>query len=476
MPPLFLQLTPPAADVPSVVGIVVATALGLVAVFLLLPRPRAYPIAWGIGAGVLALLALGGLLAADVVSVEGGLFYLFAAVAVIAGTLLITQRNPARAALSFALVVLATCGLFLLQAAPFLMAATIIIYAGAIIVTFLFVLMLAQQEGRSDADYRSREPLLASAAGFVLLGALLYVLRLSYGTHDLDGLVARLEADRQRLERVNESSVDEVKAVLDDLSREQGAERVGVLPDLDRWKQDHSGAAGRDNLAALEDATQEVSRQNGRLERNEPPQLQKVREELRKLDAQARAVVRRSGTVPLPDDLGDVLRKAEDARRRLEQLQGQDGKAARDEAKAILEGLQTDLGKVRVPQPDAPSGALKLPALTLAVDSVRHQKDNLDNDRPADLKEVVEALAAFHAEGLEATAPLSEFSGPAANRPPGEFRTDEHGQPQLPADNVAYLGRSLFTDFLLSVELAGTLLLVATVGAIAIAHRPRTPA
>ena len=55
------------------------------------------------------------------------------------------------------------------------MAATIIIYAGAIVVTFLFVLMLAQQAGHSDADARSREPLLAGLTGFVLLGALLYV-------------------------------------------------------------------------------------------------------------------------------------------------------------------------------------------------------------------------------------------------------------------------------------------------------------
>ncbi len=55
------------------------------------------------------------------------------------------------------------------------MAATIIIYAGAIVVTFLFVLMLAQQTGLDDADMRSREPLLASLTGFVLLGALLYV-------------------------------------------------------------------------------------------------------------------------------------------------------------------------------------------------------------------------------------------------------------------------------------------------------------
>ncbi len=120
------------------------------------------------------------------------LFYAFSAIAVLAGGLLVTQSNPARAALSFALVVLSTCGLFLLQAAPFLMAATTIIYAGAIVVTFLFVIMLAQQEGRSDADQRLREPLLASLTGFVLLGALLYVLQLGYGTDDIDDLLAQV--------------------------------------------------------------------------------------------------------------------------------------------------------------------------------------------------------------------------------------------------------------------------------------------
>jgi NADH:ubiquinone oxidoreductase subunit 6 (subunit J) len=44
---------------------------------------------------------------------------------------------------------------------------------------------------------------------------------------------------------------------------------------------------------------------------------------------------------------------------------------------------------------------------------------------------------------------------------------------ELPADNVGYLGRLLFTDYLLAVELGGTLLLVATIGAIAIAGRGR---
>jgi hypothetical protein len=66
-------------------------------------------------------------------------------------------------------------------------------------------------------------------------------------------------------------------------------------------------------------------------------------------------------------------------------------------------------------------------------------------------------------------APLSELSGPASNRPPAELHGT--GPAPLPAENTAYLGRSLFTDYLLAVELAGTLLLVATVGAIAIAYR-----
>ena len=43
--------------------------------------------------------------------------------------------------------------------------------------------------------------------------------------------------------------------------------------------------------------------------------------------------------------------------------------------------------------------------------------------------------------------------------------------PPQPDGNVAALGRTLFTDYLMPVELAATLLLVATIGAIAIAGR-----
>ena len=84
---------------------------------------------------------------------------------------MITARNPVYAALWFALATLATCGLFLLQSAPFLAAATIIVYAGAVIVTFLFVIMLAQQSGAAGYDQRSGQSLLATVSAFVLLGA-----------------------------------------------------------------------------------------------------------------------------------------------------------------------------------------------------------------------------------------------------------------------------------------------------------------
>ena len=99
------------------------------------------------------------------------LFSIFSIAALASAVMMITNRNPVYAALWFALVTLSTCGLFLLQSAPFLAAATIIVYAGAIVVTFVFVMMLAQQSGATIYDQRSRQPLLATITAFILLGA-----------------------------------------------------------------------------------------------------------------------------------------------------------------------------------------------------------------------------------------------------------------------------------------------------------------
>lgn len=100
------------------------------------------------------------------------MFCVFGIGALMSGVLMITARNPVYAALWFALATLSTCGLFLLQHAPFLAAATIIVYAGAVIVTFLFVIMLAQQSGAAGYDQMSNQSILATVFSFVLLGAI----------------------------------------------------------------------------------------------------------------------------------------------------------------------------------------------------------------------------------------------------------------------------------------------------------------
>lgn len=99
-------------------------------------------------------------------------FYLLAGITLASGAMTITSRNPVYSALWFAMVLLANSGLYLLTRAEFLAAATVIIYAGAIIVTFLFVIMLAQPQGTAPYDRLSREPFFACISGVLLAGAL----------------------------------------------------------------------------------------------------------------------------------------------------------------------------------------------------------------------------------------------------------------------------------------------------------------
>jgi NADH-quinone oxidoreductase subunit J len=70
------------------------------------------------------------------------LFYAFAAVAVVASLLVIGQRNPMYSVLLLIVSFGALSGLYVLLDAPFVAVTQIIIYAGAIMVLFLFVVML----------------------------------------------------------------------------------------------------------------------------------------------------------------------------------------------------------------------------------------------------------------------------------------------------------------------------------------------
>ena len=70
------------------------------------------------------------------------LFYLFAVVAVIASLMVIAQKNPIHSVLLLIASFGALSGLYVLLDAPFVAVVQIIVYAGAIMVLFLFVVML----------------------------------------------------------------------------------------------------------------------------------------------------------------------------------------------------------------------------------------------------------------------------------------------------------------------------------------------
>jgi len=148
-------------------------AIGGVGVYLLLPKVGRSQALAGAVIGVISVAGLLTVLAARVILPDATtvFFYLFATIAVLAAARVVTHPKPVYSALYFVLVVIAVAALLVLQRAEFLAVAMVIIYAGAILVTYLFVIMLAYQGGSPVYDRRSREPLLAVLAGFVLMAA-----------------------------------------------------------------------------------------------------------------------------------------------------------------------------------------------------------------------------------------------------------------------------------------------------------------
>jgi NADH-quinone oxidoreductase subunit J len=70
------------------------------------------------------------------------IFFVLALIAVFGAVSLIVQRHPIHSALSLILVMVALAGLYLLMGAEFVAAVQIIVYGGAIMVLFIFVIML----------------------------------------------------------------------------------------------------------------------------------------------------------------------------------------------------------------------------------------------------------------------------------------------------------------------------------------------
>ncbi|MFM1996953.1 MAG: NADH-quinone oxidoreductase subunit [Planctomycetota bacterium] len=123
---------------------------------------------------------------------EEAVFLIVSLVAIVSAAATVVSRSPVYAAIWFALCLAGVAGVLLVLGAQFLGVATIVVYAGAILVMFLFVLMLAQPSGLAPYDRVSNEPLLAALAGAVLLGVLsLSIGRLSASPSACCGLPSR---------------------------------------------------------------------------------------------------------------------------------------------------------------------------------------------------------------------------------------------------------------------------------------------
>lgn len=359
---------PPALAKPET-QLAVAAVLGLLGFFLLLPKPRVRSVAGGTFLVIAAFAVLGGFvylrfgkpiesLLPDI------LFGLFAGGALLFGTMLVTNSNPARGAIAFAFVILSTCGLFLLLAAPFLVAATIIIYAGAIIVTFLFVLMLSHVSGPSDENDRTREPMLGSLAGFAFIGLILMTLHLTAAKP----------------------------------GREQGLAEAAPVPTLPVEPLTRADRKALAEAAADLDAAVAAT------------EVEKAKEATKRAAEKVTDVVGERGL-------------------------NSNGKTVLDRHRLPLEAKRTDARTKQFLQ-----ATTELQSKVAALDDEVAMAGSLDAVK-AGAKKLRDEVAVYSGRG------------------------------QLPARNVANVGFVLYSEHILAVELAGTLLLVATIGAVAIAGR-----
>src|SRR5215470_15734344 len=114
------------------------------------------------------------------------LFYIFAFLTLVFGFLVVLNpfsRNPVTSAMFLVLTIASLAGLFVLLHAFFLAAVQVLVYAGAVMVLFLFVIMLLDLQ----AEERRKVKKTGAALGLVCVGAILTILLQSLLHSDLPG-------------------------------------------------------------------------------------------------------------------------------------------------------------------------------------------------------------------------------------------------------------------------------------------------
>ncbi len=134
---------------------------------------------------------------------EWAVFAVFAVAALAGAAGVVLFRKPVYAALSLVLTLFAVAVFFVLQNAHFLAAVQVIVYAGAIVVLFLFVIMLLgiDQEDVLDEPFKAQRPL-AILFGGGLLAALLLLAGILEPTGAPAARGSATEGDVSNVERV----------------------------------------------------------------------------------------------------------------------------------------------------------------------------------------------------------------------------------------------------------------------------------
>jgi len=97
-------------------------------------------------------------------------FYMLSGIMLIGGILVITRKNPVHSALALITVLLAQAAIYLMLYAPFVAGVQIILYAGGIMVLFLFVIMLVNIDRAAKERTFNSQWLVGSVAAIALGG------------------------------------------------------------------------------------------------------------------------------------------------------------------------------------------------------------------------------------------------------------------------------------------------------------------
>ena len=124
------------------------------------------------------------------------LFFLFAALAIASAIMMIVHRNPIYCALFLIVTLFALAGLYVLLNAPFIAAIHVIVYAGAIMVLFLFVIMLLD----TKTDIMKERPRHLIQVISIVLAALFFVeLVIFVNASGVDSMVSSLPGTQSQV-------------------------------------------------------------------------------------------------------------------------------------------------------------------------------------------------------------------------------------------------------------------------------------